>query len=380
MGPLDWFLNPRNSTWLNAPVNLLFVDSPVGAGYSYVDDPKTQIPTTNAEIGEDLVAVITAFMQALPTTASAPFYCMTESYGGKMVVDFSVAFLAAIDAGTVKANLKGIVIGDAWISGVDSVDSWGPFLRAVDIVDDNGLAAIEVPTKACDAAVANGDWQEAINQWGNAEGVIDGVSDGVDFYNILKHGSAGDILSSSTAITARGSARAIHDSPRMSPSSLELAPPNVDRETLQKLFARHVGFSLGDPLNALMNGPIRLKLNSGPNGKVIPDSVTWGAQSSDVFSTLSLDFMKPVTDSLDALLASGRLNITIEEGQLDLICANSGAELWLKKLNWTGMPAFYAAPRAPRYPSPQDKEQQNTGAFIRSAGGLTKYDVLSAGQ
>ena len=296
-----------------------------------------------------------------------------------MVVDFSLAMLAAMDSGAVKANFKGIVIGDAWVSGVDSVDSWGPFLRSLDIVDDNGLAAIEVPTKACDAAVAAGNWQEAINQWGNAEGVIDSVSDGVDFYNILKHGSAGDILSSS-AISARGSARAIRAARRMPPSALELAPAGVNRETLQKLFARHVGFSLGDPLDALMNGPIREKLNSGPNGKVIPDSVTWGAQSGDVFSTLSLDFMKPVTASLDALLASARINVTIEEGQIDLICSNWGAELWLKKLTWQGMPAFFAAPRVPRYASPQDKQQQNTGAFIRSAGGLTKYDVLSAGQ
>lgn len=92
-----------------------------------------------------------------------------------------------------------------------------------------------------------------------------------------------------------------------------------------------------------MNGPIRQKLNSGPKGIVIPTSVTWGAQSGDVFSTLSLDFMKPVTASLDILLASGRINVTIEEGQIDLICSNWGAELWLKKLKWSGCVALSSA-------------------------------------
>lgn len=51
----------------------------------------------------------------------------------------------------------------------------------------------------------------------------------------------------------------------------------------------------------------------------------------------------------------------------------------MKKLTFQGMPAFFAAPRVPRYPSPADKAAQNTGAFVKKAGVLTKYDVLSAG-
>jgi serine carboxypeptidase 1 len=297
-----------------------------------------------------------------------------------MVVDFALAMLAALDAGSVTADFRGVVIGDAWISGVDSVDSWGPFLRATDLLDDNGLAAVEVPTKACDAAVASGDWQAAINHWGEAEGAVTDNTDDVDFYNILKHGSAGDILARiDSKGQTRKSRRADASIRAMSPAALALAPPLVDHKILTQLFMRHVGFSLGDPLDSLMNGPIRAKLNGGPNGKVIPDNVTWGSQSGAVFSTLSLDFMKPVTSSLDALLASARINVTIEEGQIDLICSNWGAELWLKKLTWPGMAAFFAAPRVPRYPSPADKETGNTGAFVKKAGILTKYDVLSAG-
>ena len=78
MGPLDWNLQPRASTWLNAPVNLLFVDSPVGAGYSYVDD-KTALPRNNTDIAADLVSVMTAFFAAYPSLATAPFYVFSES-------------------------------------------------------------------------------------------------------------------------------------------------------------------------------------------------------------------------------------------------------------------------------------------------------------
>ena len=250
-----------------------------------------------------------------------------------MVVDFALALLAAIDAGAVKADFRGVVVGDAWVSGVDSVDSWAPFLRATDLLDANGFAAVMAPTRDCDAAVARGDWQAAINAWGAAEGAVGDNTDGVDFYNILKHGAAGDILASGGARAVRA-ARAARP---FSAGARALVPRGVQPDVLEALWARHAGFALGDPLNALMNGPIRAKLNAGPAGKIIPDAVTWGGQSDKVFSALSLDFMKPVTASLDALLGSGRINVTIEEGQIDLICANGGAEAWLLKLKWPGM-------------------------------------------
>lgn len=39
IGPLDVNLEARNSTWIKE-ANVLFVDNPVGCGYSYVNDPK----------------------------------------------------------------------------------------------------------------------------------------------------------------------------------------------------------------------------------------------------------------------------------------------------------------------------------------------------
>jgi hypothetical protein len=42
-----------------------------------------------------------------------------------------------------------------------------------------------------------------------------------------------------------------------------------------------------------------------PQGKVIPDSVSWGGQSNGVFSAMSVDFMKPVVANVDALLKVG---------------------------------------------------------------------------
>ena len=49
IGPLDVNLKPRNTTWVTK-ANLLFVDNPVGAGYSYVDDA-SKFTTNNTQVG-----------------------------------------------------------------------------------------------------------------------------------------------------------------------------------------------------------------------------------------------------------------------------------------------------------------------------------------
>lgn len=72
MGPLDIHLQPRATTWLSA-ASLLFVDSPVGAGYSYADAPAL-LAHNNSAIAADLVALVTAVVAALPDVGTLPFY------------------------------------------------------------------------------------------------------------------------------------------------------------------------------------------------------------------------------------------------------------------------------------------------------------------
>ncbi|MCI20871.1 serine carboxypeptidase-like 51-like, partial [Trifolium medium] len=63
-----------------------------------------------------------------------------------------------------------------------------------------------------------------------------------------------------------------------------------------------------DDIDTLLNGVIKKKL------KIIPENVTWGGQSNDVFNYLEGDFMKPRIDEVDQLLAKG-VNVTVYNGQ-----------------------------------------------------------------
>lgn len=91
--------------------NILFVDNPVGTGYSYVDDTK-DLTTNVTGIADDLVTLLIAFLnkyQIFKVNTSVllslcvivilllkrlPFYVFSESYGGKMTAAFGVAINA----------------------------------------------------------------------------------------------------------------------------------------------------------------------------------------------------------------------------------------------------------------------------------------------
>lgn len=106
---------------------MLFIDNPVGAGFSYVDD-YSYLTKNNAEIGSDMVSFLKAFYKKHPEFEKTPLYIYSESYGGKMAVEMAEQILAAVDAHELNANLKGVGLIDSWISPIDSVMTWAPFL------------------------------------------------------------------------------------------------------------------------------------------------------------------------------------------------------------------------------------------------------------
>ncbi|KAL2937473.1 Serine carboxypeptidase-like 51 [Bienertia sinuspersici] len=137
VGPLDTDLNPRNSTWLKK-ADLLFVDNPVGTGYSYVED-KALVVKSDEEAGDDLTELLKEIFNKNVKLQKSPLYVVAESYGGKFAVTLGLAAHRAIRAGQLKLKLGGIALGDTWISPQDFVSSWGSLLKDVSRIDDEGF-------------------------------------------------------------------------------------------------------------------------------------------------------------------------------------------------------------------------------------------------
>ncbi|XP_076852881.1 retinoid-inducible serine carboxypeptidase isoform X1 [Brachyhypopomus gauderio] len=344
IGPLDTDLKPRETSWVNA-ANVLFVDNPVGTGYSYTDSMDA-LTTDVSMVAADMMVLLQNFFsqkpefQGLPSMQKIPFHIFSESYGGKMAAAISLELIKAIQKGSIKCNFAGVALGDSWISPLDSVLTWGPYLYSTSLLDDYGLKEVMKAAKTVQQMVAEGKYEEATQWWANTENVVEQNTNGVNFYNILTQ-----------------------DLNNMRKSSAG------DESCLSVLKRRHVRPLHRQSLAELMNGPIREKLG------VIPKNVTWGGQAEDVFSSMAGDFMKPVVDIVDELLAAG-VNVTVYNGQLDLIVDTMGQEMWVKKLKWDGLASFNKM----KWTALQDPvATSQTGAFYKTYKNFAFYWILKAG-
>ncbi|KAL2239887.1 serine carboxypeptidase-like 51 [Sesamum indicum] len=345
IGPLDTYLKPRNSTWLRK-ADLLFVDNPVGTGYSFVEEPNLVVKT-DYEAAADLTTLLIEVFNRNESLQKSPLYIVAESYGGKYAVTLGLSALRAIQAGKLKLKLGGIALGDSWISPEDFVFSWGPLLKDVSRLDNNGLAKSNSLAEQIKGELDAGKYVEATESWNELEGVITSSSNSVDFYNFLLDSG-------------------------MDPVSLTAS--ELSRQIAKRRYLRYLN-SLrsstpggGGDLDSLMNGEIKKKL------KIIPDDVQWGGQSDLVFTALEGDFMKPRIDEVDELLARG-VNVTVYNGQLDVICSTKGTEAWVEKLKWDGLKSFLSMDRTPIYCG----DSKMTKGFTKSYRNFNFYWILGAG-
>ncbi|KAK0085710.1 hypothetical protein PV325_004593 [Microctonus aethiopoides] len=294
LGPLDVNLQNRNYTWVN-DYNVLFIDNPVGTGFSYVD-LQSAYTDNNRQIAEDLVECIRGFYNKIPQFKKVPVYITAESYGGKMAAEFALLWYQAQKNLTIDSNLKGVALGDSWISPIDSVLSWAPFLLHTGMIDTQGFETIQEAALLTKKAVDAKSWHEATKYWSYTENVILQVTENIDFYNILEE---------------------------TRPKSLRRYLPGVATVDIKA--------NNDYLLDNLMNTKVKTALGLEKN---------WSMQSSNVFQTLSGDFMKPVTNIVERLLNETDLQIFIFTGQLDLIVATPGTLAWVENLNWQYIEAW----------------------------------------
>ncbi|CAA0815015.1 Serine carboxypeptidase-like 51 [Striga hermonthica] len=340
IGPLNVNLEPRSTTWLNK-ADLLFVDSPAGTGFSYVNDSRLLV-TSDEEAAIDLTKLLIHVFNACESLPMSPLYIVGESYGGKHAAILALNLLYEIQSGNLKATFGGLILGSSWISPADFTSSWGPVLKYVSRLDENGLRRTNSVAKQITQQVEAGDFLNATTTFNHLVDVLVNNSWGVDIYNFMLD-ELNDPLVNTNSMTNR------YTTFSTSSSSSNVSSSN---------------------LTILMNGVIREKL------KIIPPYVKWEFSSDLVFNALAGEFMKPRINEVDLLLEKG-VPVTIYTGQLDVICSPKGTETWVKKLKWEGLQNFLSTERVPIFYTLND--QGILFGFNKSYKSLTFYWILGAG-
>ncbi|CAD6999263.1 retinoid-inducible serine carboxypeptidase [Ceratitis capitata] len=339
LGPLDLYGNYRNHTWVK-DMNVLFIDNPVGSGYSYVDSIR-YLTKNNNEIALDLVSLMKGFYKNHPEFETVPLHIFCESYGGKMAPEFALELYYAIQRGEIRSNLTSVVLGDPWTSPIDSVLAWAPLLLQMGIVDQDGYENISAAANKTERLVKEEKWTQATNQWGTTQSVLLRESKGVDFYNI-ETPTNGDIYSKF------------------------LRSNNVAELMYRTLVQFDIDEDRDQILQDLMRGPVHEALN-------ISSKVKWGSYSGVTFSRLGGDFMKPVINIVEELLDKTDLKVGVLSGQLDLICATPGTVNWIEKMQWSYKSQYEAAPRV------GISVNRILEGYEKSAGNFTMFWVNRAG-
>ena len=106
---------------------MLYIDNPVGTGFSYTDNEEGY-PTTDEEVAAALLEALRQFMLFLPSMVSGiepagtPLFAFGQSYGGAYVVSLSHLYLSYKENNRRFIKdiwLKGIGIGNGFISPTD---------------------------------------------------------------------------------------------------------------------------------------------------------------------------------------------------------------------------------------------------------------------
>ncbi|CAL4923011.1 unnamed protein product [Urochloa decumbens] len=345
IGPLDVDLKPRNLTWLQK-ADLIFLDNPVGTGYSYVEND-TLLVTTDWEQAADAMTLLKTLVKEVPTLQGSPLFLVAESYGGKYAATLGVSVARAIRAGEININLAGVALGDSWISPEDFALSYTPLLLSVSRLDDNAGDEANKKADTLKEQIAAGQWAASQQSWTDLLHFIANKSGNVDMYNFLLDRGMDPV---STLVD----------------SSMGSSLSNLQAKTYSTYLSSQDSSS--NTIYGIMNGVIKEKL------KIVPKDFQWREHSNSVYYSLVNDFMKPRIDEVDELLSYG-INVTVYNGQVDVICSTDGAEAWVQKLKWEGLRSFLSLPRQPLYCD----DSKGVKAFVRSYENLHFYWILGAG-
>ncbi|KAJ3439274.1 carboxypeptidase y [Anaeramoeba flamelloides] len=174
----DGNIHDNPYSW-NKNTALLYVDNPVGSGFSFVDK-SNGYATTETTVANELYALLSVFFEKFEKYTGNDLYIFGESYAGK--------YIPAIGSKIIKEgnklNLQGVGIGDGITDPINQIPSYSEYAYATGLIDLNQKKMIEAKQATAVESIKNGKFATAADQLSDITSTIGKLS-GLDIYDIV---------------------------------------------------------------------------------------------------------------------------------------------------------------------------------------------------
>ncbi|PIN18368.1 Serine carboxypeptidases (lysosomal cathepsin A) [Handroanthus impetiginosus] len=170
-------LNPYSWTKM---ANIIFLDWPIGAGFSYATTPEGY-HTSDSASPKDIYVFLRKWLLSHPRFIKNHLYIQGESYGAKIVPMLSWEISKANEGGILpQMSLHGYFTGNPGTNPHAAQNERLSYAHNLGLISDEYLKQAE---RSCNGEYV--DINEANIQCQSAVRVIDECLDGIDFYHIL---------------------------------------------------------------------------------------------------------------------------------------------------------------------------------------------------
>ncbi|KAI4386493.1 hypothetical protein MLD38_004423 [Melastoma candidum] len=157
----DLSLHPNPGSW-NRLFGLLFLDNPIGVGFSVAASPE-EIPRDQPSVAEHLFAAIKGFVGLDPSFRSRPIFVTGESYAGKYVpaIGYHILRKNAESPAEDWLQLRGVAIGNGLTDPVTQVGTHASNAYFSGLINERQRRKLErIQSKAIELT-RGGLWQNA---------------------------------------------------------------------------------------------------------------------------------------------------------------------------------------------------------------------------
>merc|ERR1719187_33879 len=163
--------------------NMIYIDNPVGAGYSH----SNRLPQTQKEVTDTLYEFLEQWFTLFPMYKSNPYYSFGESYAGKYVPSLTrrIHEMNLREDTKIRINLAGMGIGDGFMNPYHN-GQFGKLMYQVGLVDEpqrDHCLQIEAQMQSY---IKQGDLYNAWQSWSNVLGYVMSKGDCGYAYNFAQ--------------------------------------------------------------------------------------------------------------------------------------------------------------------------------------------------